>query len=90
MVIMLKIAIVGTGYVGLVTGVCLAETGHHVMCIDIVKEKVEKMKKGISPIYEPGIEELMKNNINNGRLDFTTSHKEGFAEAEAPLRKTTA
>ena len=78
---MLKIAVVGTGYVGLVTGVCLAEMGHHVVCIDIVKEKVATMKKGISPIYEPGLDELMTKNIDNGRLEFTTSHKEGFSEA---------
>ena len=75
----MNIAVVGTGYVGLVTGVCLAEIGHKVICIDIDKEKIEKMKQGISPIYEPGIEELMKKNINNKMIDFTNDHKKGFA-----------
>ena len=78
---MMKIAVIGTGYVGLVTGVCLAEKGHHVICIDNIKEKVEALKQGVSPIYEPGLEELIKNNTENGRLYFTTSHKEGFASA---------
>ena len=53
----MKIAVAGTGYVGLVTGVCLAEHGHDVTCVDVEKEKVEKMKKGISPIFEPELEE---------------------------------
>ena len=75
----MNIAVVGTGYVGLVTGVCLAEIGHQVICIDIDKEKIEKMKQGITPIYEPGIEELMKKNINNKMIDFTNDHKKGFA-----------
>ena len=79
----MKIAVVGTGYVGLVTGVCLADIGHDVTCIDIDEEKVEKMRQGISPIYEPGLEELMKKNSEQGRLHFTTSHEEGFRGAEA-------
>jgi UDPglucose 6-dehydrogenase len=79
---MKKIAVVGTGYVGLVTGVCLSEIGHHVTCVDVDEQKVQKMREGISPIYEPGLEELMKKNIENGRLHFTTSHKEAFSEAE--------
>ena len=78
----MNIAVVGTGYVGLVTGVCLAEIGHDVICIDIDQDKVNKMKQGISPIYEPGIEELMKKNIQNGRLNFTHIHKKGFANAD--------
>lgn len=78
----MNIAVVGTGYVGLVTGVSLAEVGHSVTCIDIEQSKVEKMRKGISPIYEPGLAELMKKNISNGRLFFTTSHEEGFREAK--------
>jgi UDPglucose 6-dehydrogenase len=78
----LKLAIVGTGYVGLVTGVTLAEIGHHVTCIDIDGAKVEKMKSGISPIYEPGLSELMKKNIAAGRLAFTCNHEEGFNEAD--------
>jgi UDPglucose 6-dehydrogenase len=76
------IAVVGTGYVGLVTGVCLSDIGHYVTCVDIDKQKVEKMKQGISPIYEPGLDELMKKNIERGRLHFTTSHQEAFRNAE--------
>jgi len=76
------IAVVGTGYVGLVTGVCLSDIGHNVTCVDIDEQKVEKMKQGISPIYEPGLDELMKKNIERGRLHFTTSHQEAFRNAE--------
>ena len=79
---MKMIAVVGTGYVGLVTGVCLSDIGHNVTCVDIDKQKVEKMKQGISPIYEPGLDELMKKNIERGRLRFTTSHEEAFRDAE--------
>jgi UDPglucose 6-dehydrogenase len=79
----MKIAIVGTGYVGLVTGVCLSEVGHDVTCIDVDQAKVERMQSGISPIYEPGLDELMVKNIEKGQLHFTTSHEEGFQNAEA-------
>lgn len=79
----MKIAIVGTGYVGLVTGVCLSEIGHQVTCIDVDEAKVAKMRAGISPIYEPGLDELMQKNIAAGRLFFTTSHQEGFQDAGA-------
>jgi len=79
---MRKIAVVGTGYVGLVTGVCLSEIGHDVTCVDVDEHKVQKMREGISPIYEPGLNELMKKNIENGRLHFTTSHKEAFVGTE--------
>ena len=78
----MKLGVVGTGYVGLVTGVTLAEIGHNVICIDIDKEKIKKMKRGISPIYEPGIEELMGKNIGNGRLKFTSNYEEGFDGAD--------
>ncbi|RDW15493.1 UDP-glucose dehydrogenase family protein [Oceanobacillus chungangensis] len=78
----MNISVVGTGYVGLVTGVSLAEIGHHVICIDIDEAKVEQMKQGISPIYEPGLDELMSRNIEAGRLTFTTNHKEGFHLAD--------
>lgn len=67
---------------GLVTGVCLAEIGYHVTCIDTDKEKIELMSKGISPIYEPGLSELMMKNFELGRLDFTTNHAEGFDQAD--------
>ena len=68
----MKIAVIGTGYVGLVTGTCLAETGNNVICVDIDKAKVEKMKNGEVPIYEPGLDVLFHRNIEQGRLAFTT------------------
>lgn len=77
-----RIAVVGTGYVGLVTGVALSEIGHNVKCVDLDKEKVLSMKKGISPIYEPGLEKLMIKNIEQGRLDFTTEHSKAFENVD--------
>ena len=77
----MKIAVVGTGYVGLVTGTCLAETGNHVTCVDINEKKVEMMKNGKVPIYEPGLELLFNRNINQGRLQFTTNLAEAIAPA---------
>ena len=79
---MKKIAVVGTGYVGLVTGTCFAETGNQVTCIDIDEEKVEKLKNKIVPIYEPGLEVLFERNIKQGRLHFTTNLEEGIEGAE--------
>lgn len=67
-----EVAVIGTGYVGLVTGTCFASTGVNVICIDIDKNKVEMMKKGVCPIYEPGLEPLMQKNIKDGRLHFST------------------
>ena len=78
----MKLAVVGTGYVGLVTRVTLSEVGHHVTCIDIDDAKLEKMRHGISPIYEPGLSELMSKNIEAGRLSFSSNHEEGFHEAD--------
>lgn len=78
----MKIAVIGTGYVGLVTGTCLAESGNNVTCVDIDKEKVIKMQKGIIPIYEPGLEVLFERNIRQNRLTFTTDLKEGIEDAE--------
>ena len=78
----MKIAVVGTGYVGLVTGTCLSETGNHVTCIDIDQKKVEKLKNGIVPIYEPGLEALFERNTKQGRLNFTTDLKEGIKGAK--------
>lgn len=77
----MKLAIAGTGYVGLVTGVCLSEIGHDVTCIDIDEKKVELMKKGISPIYEEGLGELMKKNFEEGRLKYTTDYKESYEKS---------
>jgi UDPglucose 6-dehydrogenase len=78
----LKIVVAGTGYVGLVTGVCLAEVGHTVTCIDIDENKVNMMRRGISPIYEPGLQELLKKNYETKRLDFTTDYEEAYKEAD--------
>lgn len=78
----MNISVVGTGYVGLVTGVSLSEIGHRVTCIDIDEAKVEKMKNGISPIFEPGLSKLMTKNIEKGRLFFTTNHSTGFTNAD--------
>ncbi|MFT5666748.1 MAG: UDPglucose 6-dehydrogenase [Vicingaceae bacterium] len=77
----MKIAVVGTGYVGLVTGTCLAETGNEVVCVDIDKAKVEKMKNGIVPIYEPHLDVIFERNIKQGRLSFTTDLAEAIKDA---------
>jgi len=79
---MTNIAVIGTGYVGLVTGVVLSEIGHTVTCIDIDEQKVRTLKAGKSPIYELGLEELMVKNIEANRLHFTTRHQEAFQNAE--------
>ena len=78
----MKIVVAGTGYVGLVTGACLAEVGHNVTCVDIDENKVAIMKKGISPIYEPGLDELLMQNYKEGRLDFTTDYAATYKEAD--------
>jgi UDPglucose 6-dehydrogenase len=79
---MKKIAVVGTGYVGLVTGTCFAETGNQVVCVDIDAKKVERMRNGEIPIYEPHLDLLFERNIAAGRLRFTTSLEEGIKDAE--------
>ena len=78
----MKIAVVGTGYVGLVTGTCFAETGNQVTCVDINQEKVLQMQAGKIPIYEPGLDDLFQRNTQEGRLHFTTSLKEGIERAK--------
>ena len=78
----MKIAIVGTGYVGLVTGTCFAEIGVNVICVDTNSEKIEALKKGVIPIYENGLEEMVVRNVRAGRLQFTTSLEECLNEVE--------
>jgi UDPglucose 6-dehydrogenase len=78
----MKITLVGTGHVGLVTGSCLAEIGHEVTCYDIDRDKIELMERGSSPFYEPGLTELIKKNIENGRLSFTYNDQEALSNSE--------
>jgi len=79
---MMKVTIFGTGYVGLVTGACLAEMGNHVLCVDIDAAKVERLKRGEIPIYEPGLESIVQRNHAGGRLDFTTEAAPAIAHGE--------
>lgn len=77
-----SIAVIGTGYVGLVTGTCFAETGNHVICVDIDPEKIEKLRGGEVPIYEPGLDLLLERNIREKRISFTLDLKEGVLNSE--------
>ncbi len=79
----MKIAVAGTGYVGLVAGVCFAEVGHDVMCVDVDEKKVELMKSGVSPIYEQDLEELMQKNYAAGRLNYTTDYASAYRDVDA-------
>ncbi len=81
----MKVAVIGTGYVGLVSGACLSEVGHDITCVDRIQEKITKLEQGIIPIYEPGLDEVVKNNVAAGRLKFTTSIKQAVAEADAVI-----
>ncbi|WP_439033485.1 UDP-glucose/GDP-mannose dehydrogenase family protein [Bacillus paranthracis] len=80
---MFKIAVAGTGYVGLVAGVCFAEVGHQVTCVDIDEKKVDLMKSGVSPIYEANLEELMQKNYAAGKIDYTTDYTTAYKDADA-------
>jgi len=79
---MKNISVIGVGYVGLVTGVCFSDLGNRVVCVDINEQRIEGLKQGVMPIYEPGLEELLTRNVRAGRLSFTTSYAEGLKEAE--------
>ena len=78
----MKVAIIGTGYVGLTTGVCLADLGHHVICVDNDLEKIEKLKRGESPIYEIGMEDLLRKNLKEGRIVFMNEIASAVKESE--------
>ena len=78
----MQLCVVGTGYVGLVTGACFADLGNHVICVDVDAAKVKRLQKGHIPIFEPGLEEVVKRNLKNKRLTFTTSLKSGLAKAD--------
>ena len=79
----MKIAVAGTGYVGLVAGVCFAEMGYDVTCVDVDEQKIELMRQGISPIYEDGLEELMQKNNDRGTLHYTVDYKQAYRDADA-------
>lgn len=81
----MKIVVVGTGYVGLVSGTCFAEMGNSVTCVDIDQKKIDGLKQGVIPIFEPGLEELVLSNVKAGRLHFTTSLKEALADCSVVL-----
>ena len=78
----MKIVVVGTGYVGLVSGTCFSEVGIDVVCVDVDKEKIENLNKGIPTIFEPGLEEIIHRNVKKGRLSFTTEIEDALKDAE--------
>ncbi len=78
----MRIAVIGSGYVGLVAGTCFAESGNTVICLDIDADKIQKLQKGVCPIYEPGLEELLERNLADGRLRFTTSYAEALKRVQ--------
>ena len=79
----MKIAVIGTGYVGLVSGACFSHTGIDVVCIDVDERKINMLKNGHIPIYEPGLDDIIKYNVEKGRLSFSTSLKDNLDEVEA-------
>ena len=79
---MKKITIIGTGYVGLVSGAGISDFGHSVICVDIIKEKISRLKNGMIPIFEPGLQELVNKNVDAGRLSFTSNIAAAIKEAE--------
>jgi UDPglucose 6-dehydrogenase len=81
---MKNITVIGVGYVGLVTGTCFADMGNHVVCLDVNEERIANLQQGIMPIYEPGLEEMVRRNMKTGRLSFTTSYPESLNSRETP------
>lgn len=81
----MKVAVIGTGYVGLVSGACLSEVGHTITCVDRIQDKITKLEQGVIPIYEPGLDEVVKNNVAAKRLTFTTSMKDAVAQADVVI-----
>ena len=83
----MKLTIVGTGYVGLVAGACFSESGNHVICMDVDEKKIQQLNQGMIPIYEPGLDLLVKRNQSNGRLSFTTNMVDAVNKSDnvAPL-----
>ena len=79
----MRVAMIGSGYVGLVSGACFADFGHHVTCVDKDEGKIAALNKGVMPIYEPGLDDLVAANVKAGRLDFTTNLKDAVAAADA-------
>src|SRR3569623_2246386 len=79
----MRVAMIGTGYVGLVSGACFADFGHEVVCVDKDKSKIDALERGVMPIFEPGLDALVANNVRAGRLKFTTDLKPAVAEADA-------
>ena len=78
----MNIAVIGTGYVGLVSGACFADMGNNIVCVDVVESKIAKLNAGEIPIFEPGLEELVRKNIQNGNLHFTTKLKDALKNCE--------
>jgi len=78
----MKVTVIGTGYVGLVTGTCLAELGNHVICLDIATEKIRSLNSGIVPIYEPGLDEMIHRNRLDGRIEFTSDTSKAIEHGE--------
>ena len=81
----MKVTVIGTGYVGLVTGACLADFGNHVLCFDVDENKISMLKSGGIPIYEPGLKEMVAQNVAAGRLRFTTDVKESVAYGQIQM-----
>lgn len=79
---MSKICVIGTGYVGLVTGVCFADLGNHVTCLDVDEDRINKLNQGIMPIYEPGLEQIIQQNVHSGRLKFSLSYREALEDVD--------